>query len=157
MGSGKSTLGRALAEKAGYRFIDMDERFEQEAGVDIPEFFCHSGEDEFRQKEHEMLKSLVKEEDAVIATGGGTPCHFDNMEMMNAAGITVYLKVSADELYRRLKDSADERPLLRDVIPAGLKAFIAGHLKERERYYLKARIVWDSDGSDIQGLIRKLL
>ena len=153
MGSGKTTLGRQFAEKLGCRFIDMDDLFVEKHGGSIPRYFKEMGEMAFREREHDLLKSLLSFKDAVIATGGGTPCFFDNMDFMNKAGLTIYLKASVEEIHHRIKDDAASRPMLKDVIPGDLKAFIARHLVERERDYLRAKIIFDPDTQDLQDLI----
>jgi shikimate kinase len=153
MGSGKTTMGKLLAEKLGYWFIDMDDLFVEKHGITIPGYFHEKGEFAFREGENDILKSLLSEKDAVIATGGGTPCYFNNMEVMNAAGITIYLKVSMEEIYNRLKDDAASRPMLQNVRPGDLKEFIANHLKEREKDYLKAKVVFGLGTQNLQDLI----
>jgi shikimate kinase len=159
MVSGKTTLRRELAGILGYPFIDMDELFKKNQGLSIPEYLNRYGEDAFREIERGLLvtmAAMLSREDAVVATGGGTPCFFDNMEVMNNAGVTVYLKVSVDDLYERLKDDADGRPLLRDGISSGLKAFISKHLQEREKFYGKAQIVFYPSIANVDLLVKRL-
>lgn len=145
MASGKTTLGRRLADKLGYRFVDMDEHFEQVSSYSVPEYFDLFGEEDFRQEERELLSTLLTMQDTVIATGGGLPCFHDNMDRMNAHGTTVYLRVPASVLWRRLLGSAHDRPLLRNVSQSGLLPFITRHLEEREEYYLGAKIIAEED------------
>ena len=112
MGSGKSTIGRYVAKDMGWRFIDMDDYVERRLGCTISEFFAKHGEEAFRQAEAEALRELAKEPKAIIATGGGAPCHFDNMEVMRAAGLTIYIKVEPGELAARLKGAKTKRPII---------------------------------------------
>ena len=106
MGSGKSTLGRALAQRVpGCAFIDLDEEIERRAGMSVREIFDTLGQERFRALEADTLRSLCPPEGTqvcVVATGGGTPCRPGAMEWMNAAGTTVLLRASDAVLLRRL-------------------------------------------------------
>src|SRR5476651_2201785 len=82
MGSGKTTLGRRLAARLGYEFIDLDQVFEEKEGITIAQYFTYYGEDAFRKEESAILKQTHYPEKAVISTGGGLPCFFDNMDWM---------------------------------------------------------------------------
>lgn len=145
MGSGKTTIGRGLARRLGLRFIDMDAEVESRAGMSVSEIFAAQGEAEFRRQEQTVLQALAEEKDAVVATGGGTPCFFDNMEVMNAAGLTIYLKMGPEKLVSRLTNGIAKRPLLRDKTPEQLLDFIAGNLESREPFYGRAKIVMACD------------
>jgi len=156
MGSGKSFLARELAEKLGYNFLDMDELLVKGMGLPIQDCFELYGEEVFRYAEHELLSALVKEEQTVVATGGGTPCFYDNIELMNSAGTTVYLKVDDEILYQRLRDEAHERPILKGVQPSKLKEFISGNIEERQKFYKQAKIQFDPIGSSLMELVSLL-
>jgi len=156
MGSGKTTFGKELSHALNYAFLDMDELLVKGLGMSVEDCFEIHGEEVFRYAEHELLKSILDEKDSVVATGGGTPCFYDNMEIMNRKGMTVYLKVEEEELYQRLKDNAGIRPLLRNVIPGELKEFISSHLEERERSYLKAEVIL-TERTPLQDLVDKIL
>src|ERR1700731_760133 len=86
MGSGKTTLGRKLAHRLDYEFIDLDQVLEARAGMTIAEYFTQFGEDAFRKLESQVLKQTPYPANAVVSTGGGLPCFFDNMEWMNVHG-----------------------------------------------------------------------
>lgn len=141
MGSGKTTFGRNLAEKLNYQFIDTDKEIETLVGMSIPTIFEKKGEAYFRQLEREFIKQL-KVQNVVIATGGGLPCFYDNMNYLNKIGVTVYLKYSVEELFERLKNETISRPLLKEKSDTELFEFIEGLLKSRESYYLKAQTVF---------------
>ena len=103
MGAGKTTVGKELAKLAGLSFIDLDYYIEGRYHKAVSQIFAERGEEAFREIERNMLHEVAEFEDVLISTGGGAPCFFDNMEFMNASGTTVYLKVSVEELAKRLE------------------------------------------------------
>jgi shikimate kinase len=143
MGSGKTTLGRKLASKMGYEFIDLDHKLEQQVELSIAEYFSFFGEDSFRKLESEILKKTAYPENAIISTGGGLPCFFDNMDWMKQNGKTVYIKLAPKTLADRLENGKEERPLLQEKHGDALIAFIEQKLAERESFYSQANIVAD--------------
>ncbi len=146
MGSGKTTLGRKLAARLNYPFIDLDHVLEGQTGMTIPEYFARHGEDHFRALESRVLKTMDYPEDAVISTGGGLPCFFDHMAWMNRQGRTIYIKLAPKALAARLENAKADRPLLREKHGEALVAFIEEKLTEREPYYLQAQIVAEGLG-----------
>lgn len=141
MGAGKTTLGKYAARHLGLSFMDLDVQIETRAGKTIPEIFDALGETGFREAEQAALHASGDlEGDWLIATGGGTPCFFDNMAWMNAQGVTVYLSMGPARLADRLKHAKAERPLLK-TIQGELKEWIAGKLAEREGYYRQAQVI----------------
>lgn len=112
MGCGKSSIGRPLAKRLGMQFVDMDTEIERRCGMSVRDFFAAHGEQEFRRYEHEMLQELTQAENTVVATGGGVPCFFDNMSLMNAAGITIYFKLSPEKLAARLEYGKDRKSVV---------------------------------------------
>jgi shikimate kinase len=153
MGSGKSTAGKRLAMRLKYSFIDMDRVIEEESGMPINRIFDEKGEEEFRRMEHELIKRISGMEDVVVSTGGGVPCRWDNMEIINKNGISIYLKMTAEDLLNRLKGSKYERPLIRDLSTAELAEYINEKLKEREPFYLKSKYIIDGTEPDIPEII----
>jgi Shikimate kinase len=141
MGSGKTTIGKRLAKKLGLAFIDVDLFIENRFRKSIGEIFKEYGENGFRNIEHKILEEVVGFEDTVISTGGGLPCFFNNMELMNQHGTTVYLRVSVDELTNRLETCKNNRPLIKDKGKDELHEFIAESLNKREIWYNKAKLV----------------
>ena len=110
-GSGKSSLGKVLASKLNYEFIDMDIYIEQKAGMFIDEIFESYGEAYFRDLERNVLNDFNNMDNVIIATGGGVIKNKNNKKLMN--GICLYLEVALDELEKRLSKSEIERPLLK--------------------------------------------
>lgn len=145
MGAGKTTLGKAFAAQMGLTFIDLDWYIENRFHKTVQQIFEEKGEEGFRQLEKNMLHEAGEFEDVVIATGGGTPCFFDNMEYMNQRGETVFLEVAHDVLFRRLKTARQQRPLLAQKTDEQLCTFIIGTLQKRMPYYTKAKHVLRGD------------
>lgn len=146
MGSGKTTVGKRLARKLNLQFIDMDLFIENRYRKSISAIFEEKGEAGFREIERKALREVVDFENIVISTGGGLPCFFDNMDLMNQSGITIYLKASVDELVERLRTGKQKRPLVKDKNPEELKDFITVNLEKREEFYSKATLVFESNG-----------
>jgi len=143
MGSGKTTLGRKLASRVGFEFIDLDHKLEQQVELSIAEYFSFFGEDAFRKLESEVLKNTLYPDNVIVSTGGGLPCYFDNMDWMKANGKVIYIKLPPKTLADRLESGKEERPLLQDKHGDDLVAFIEQKLAEREGFYMQANIIVD--------------
>jgi shikimate kinase len=141
MGSGKSTIGKQLAKKINHQFIDFDELVEEQSGKKISEIFKDEGQQAFRNIETEILKNISGFKDTVVSTGGGTPCFYDNMKLMNETGITVYIRMPAGSLFHRLAQSKTKRPLIAGLTDLKLMDFIMDTLAEREHFYMQAQHV----------------
>ena len=138
MGCGKSTLGRRLSAHLGLQFVDMDHYIEERNCKTVPQIFSEEGEAEFRKKERKALEELSEFTDIVIATGGGAPCFFDNIDLMNKSGKTIYMNIDPKILADRLLKSKTERPLIKGKSREELIAFIDDTLKKRNEFYLQA-------------------
>lgn len=145
MGVGKTTVGKKLAAYLGVNFIDLDKFIEAKYHRTIPEIFDERGEQGFRQIERQSLKEVSEIEDVVVSTGGGAPCFFDNMEIMNNSGVSVYISAKPEELASRLIASKNVRPIIAGMSIDELIPFITKHLDEREYYYNQSKIVYESD------------
>ena len=157
MGSGKSTLGRWLANAMdGWTFIDMDHFIESKYHKTIPQIFADKGEAGFRTIEASCLKELSSFEKVIIGSGGGTPCFFDNMEVMNESGLSIYLKLSPQVIYDRLQTSKTQRPLLLDRHGDELLDFITEKLKEREDFYMQAKLIADANEWKVQDFVEAI-
>lgn len=157
MGSGKSTFGKRLASGAGWEFIDLDSLIEDAEDKSVEEIFAVSGEDYFRDVEAATLRQIPLDRDMVVACGGGTPCHRDNMEYMNRTGITVYISHNPRTLTHRLVNAKKTRPLLKDMNDQDLEEYVTATLAEREKYYTKARIIVDGLKADPRKLMEIIL
>ena len=156
MGSGKTTTGRRLAKKLRCNFIDLDEMVEEKYHITIPTLFDKYDEDAFRLLEKKTLSETFKKDNIVISTGGGTPCFFNNMEMINANGISIYLKMNSKSLINRLLNAKRRRPLITGKSPEQLLSFVTSQLKLRETFYLKAKIIANGEESDIEWLAKQI-
>ena len=153
MGSGKSTAGKKLSGVLGWTFMDIDRKIEEVAGKTIPQIFAVDGEDVFRKIESDVLNSINPGEGTIVSTGGGTPCHGNNMDLMLGTGLTVYLKMTPEQLTYRLLESTAVRPLIKNVSDEQLPEFIEKVLSVREKYYSRAEIIIDGINLDINRLI----
>lgn len=162
MASGKSTLGRALAERLGRQFVDLDRLIEERHGMPVPRIIAERGESAFRLLESTALKSTVKLKNVVVACGGGTPCFRDNMEFMSLHGLTLWLVASPERIVERLcSPDAAPRPLVAGKSGDELLDFVKSHLLQRQHFYNRAFWRIDSDSlesaSDIDATVRDFL
>lgn len=157
MGSGKSTLGRGLAEALGISWIDLDTEIESRYKISVPDFFSKYGETAFRNVEHKALNDIASIPDIIVSTGGGVPCFYNNMELMNQTGLTIYLKATPALILTRIGPYAWKRPLFQKMDGTDTFEKITEHLKSRERYYQQARITIDATNPDIQELKNQIL
>ncbi|MCE7039527.1 shikimate kinase [Dyadobacter sp. CY312] len=139
MSSGKTTLGKKLARQLGYRFIDLDKQIEHDQGMDIPSLFSQKGEAYFREVESRILKQIIPNNRLVVASGGGAPCFFDNMDFIKKSGISIFLDVPANELAKRISNHGkDDRPILSGVV--ALESELSKRIEDRRPYYSRADI-----------------
>jgi shikimate kinase len=140
MGSGKTTLGQELATKLELSFIDLDKYIEERNYKTVPQLFSEFGEEVFRQRERKALEEVSEFTNVVVATGGGAPCFFDNIELMNRTGITLFLDVDIPTLAERLQKSKTDRPLIRGKSKEELKGLIYEMMQKRLPYYEQAQL-----------------
>ena len=143
MGSGKTTVGRALSKETGMMFYDLDWYIESRMRKTVAQIFAEKGEEGFRKIEYNMLHEVAEFENVIISCGGGTPCFFDNMDYLNQQGDVVYLKCEPETLYKHLLMGKVERPLIKGKSPEELIAYITNHLAEREPFYSRAKHTLD--------------
>jgi shikimate kinase len=143
MASGKTTVGKLLAKRLGWRFVDLDDLVTASAGRAVAEIFSAEGESGFRRRESEAVREATGRRRYVIATGGGAACREDNLGAMLAAGRVVGLRVSAGEAVRRA-GGASGRPLLDGQSdPVGAAR---GLLEARDPFYARADLSIETDG-----------
>ena len=145
MGSGKSYWGKIWAQKNALNFFDLDELIEEQEKKSIADIFDIHGEDYFREKERTVLKTFLGVNDCIIACGGGTPCYHDNMKWMNEHAFTVYLETTVQDIFDRVLEEQQTRPLIKKLNPAELRFFIEQKLKERDPFYKMADIILKSE------------
>jgi shikimate kinase len=154
MGAGKSTIGRLLAQAIGFDFIDADRELEARSGVPIPTIFEIEGEAGFRRREAALLDELSSRPGIVLATGGGAVLDGDTRARLHERGLVIYLRASADEVYRRTRRDKS-RPLLQTADP---RARIEALLVEREALYAAtAHLTFQSAAANPRRLVERLL
>ena len=141
MGSGKSTIGKKLASKMNLKFVDLDGFIEAEMDCSVEDAFALQGEKYFREQEANALVKITKQDNFVVALGGGAPCFASNFSLIKSTGISVYLQMDKVDLYNRLAANRGNRPLLYSLNENELEAYISSTLDVREEYYNKADIV----------------
>ncbi|NLN16729.1 MAG: shikimate kinase [Firmicutes bacterium] len=144
MGSGKTTVGREVARRLGWSFVDTDDEIERGAGKSIAAIFADEGEDHFRRLEKEVVCRLAASKERVIATGGGVVKDGDNLRTLAATGVLFWLRLEPEEIYRRIRGQQVVRPLLEVADPLGE---IRRLLQERESSYAKADFIIDGKGT----------
>ncbi len=138
MGSGKSSIGERLAQRMGWQFVDTDRLIEATHHTTIAQIFAQQGESAFRAIECEVLAQLLPQRHIVVATVGGMACRQENIDKMNAAGTTVYLQASAENLANWLKPERKNRPLIAQQREEQLYQYIVQTLSQREKFYQQA-------------------
>ena len=140
MGAGKSTIGKKLASRLGYKFLDLDNFIEKRKLITIDEIFEIYGHEKFRIFEREALhETFAMEEDLIISTGGGTPCYYDSIDQINKHGLSFYVRLTPGILASRISRSKTLRPLVRGKSGKKLVTFIEEQLADREEFYNKAK------------------
>ena len=156
MAVGKSTIGKKLAEMLGYTSLDLDDVFEEKYKITIKTFFNKYDEDLFRNLEAELLKTTFEMDDILISTGGGTACFFNNIDLMNEHGITIYLEMSIPALVERLQHAKRPRPLIESKQIDSLTKFVSQTMEERKATYQKACITVNAEDIDYDDLLMKI-
>ena len=149
MGTGKTSLGKLLAEKLGRGFVDLDQKIEQDTGLSIPQIFELHGEKYFRELEKKAVEEVSKRRNLVIATGGGTVKDEDNIRMLKNSGMIICLTTEPEEIFRRT-ERLGERPVLDKGAEDRLDT-IKKLLAERQKFYAQADYTVDTtDWSPLQ-------
>ena len=143
MGAGKTTLAKKMASKLGYQWIDTDQEIEKKEGVKVSEIFEVRGEAYFRALEKQLIDGLIPSEKMIVATGGGLPCFNNLMETLNQLGTSIYLERTPKELFQRVKQATNSRPLIAHKTDEELLEYIESTMEKRREIYLKSNIIAD--------------
>ena len=142
MGSGKSHWGALLSARFNTPYFDLDSVIEEAEQLSISRIFELKGEEYFRYREKELLEQLIdKNSDLIISCGGGTPCFFNNIQLMKKKGTVVWLNTALDVLVNRLVKQKMSRPLIRQIADQDLADYIVRKLSSRRIYYSQAHLV----------------
>lgn len=153
MGSGKTTIGRMLAERLQWRFFDTDSVIVQKLGLSIPSIFEKYGEEYFRCVERKVLKELALQEGIVLATGGGLPAREENWAILSKDFLTVFLRWKLDTLYQRIK-SDPERPLTRKY---RTQKELEQLYFQRLPFYERASVIIDGDQLQREEIVEEIV
>src|SRR5690606_32987005 len=154
MGSGKSTWGKKIAQALDLPFLDLDQEIVKHIGMTIAEYFQKFGEEKVRALESDFLKGQA-ETDAIISTGGGTPCYYDNMQWIKVNGLSLYLYHTPKSLWSRLSQSdVKKHPVLQGLSGEKLHDFITTKLQEREPFYEQADIKFEQIHTTLEDILQ---
>ncbi len=161
MGSGKSTIGPILANTLGWDFSDLDKLIENKTGKKIREIFEQEGESYFRKIETETLKEVSELQNVIISLGGGTIANKENLEILKKTGKIIYLKVSLDTVYYRLKYKKDRPALTKSNSESLSKEEMTDRIKKmmgtRAKYYEQADYTVDTDRNSLGKTVDKIV
>jgi len=159
MGAGKTRCGKQLSRVLGLPFIDMDHAIEAEQGMSITQIFSEMGEGGFRKLENKWLLDFAAAgQPAVVSTGGGVPCFHNNMDIMNAGGMTIWLKPSLPELVDRLWRNKEDRPKIAAMETVEeLEHYIDHLLHERGAFYSQAQIRVEEAPPNVHALAEAII
>ena len=155
MGSGKSYVARQLTELIDFPSVDMDKAIEAQEGKSVKEIFAQNGESYFRKLEHQFIEAIDPKDDLIVATGGGAPCFYDNMRLMNEKGLTIYLNRSKEKCLEQLLKGIEKRPLLQGMSKDQVSDFYDNKLAERQSYYQQAK--WQIGDLEAEELANKII
>lgn len=154
MGSGKSFVGRQLSDRLSFPFYDLDTLIEEKEKKTISTLFKEKGEIYFRKIERMVLMETLKQkDDCILSLGGGTPCFYDTMDLINENSTSFYLQNSIQTLSKRLQKEKGKRPLIAHLEDDQLPEFIAKHLFERRPFYERAIYTINIDQQDVEEIV----
>ncbi|SMC45430.1 shikimate kinase [Moheibacter sediminis] len=158
MGSGKTTIGKELAEKLKTDFLDLDKLIENHTKKTISELFKELGEIRFRKIEREVLMDILNtKSDFILAVGGGTPVYYDNMNLINEETISIYLRANPKFLSERLINEKLSRPMIAHLADEDLLEFIAKHLFERRNFYEESNFKIDIQFKSVSEISEEII
>jgi shikimate kinase len=158
-GSGKTTIGKTLAKNLNLQLIDTDDEICKSEKTSVEEIFINKGENYFREIEKKILLNVIQNKNHIISTGGGTPCFFDNMKVINEAGISIFLNVAPEIIFKRLKEQKTEsRPLMKGKSDQELLNFLQTKYEERLPYYKQSMLEFSGGNitaEEIEGELKR--
>lgn len=157
MGVGKTTLAKKLASKLGYTWLDTDQEIEKRVGMKVSEIFEVRGEAYFRALEKQFVDELIPNQNIIIATGGGLPCFNENMTKLNELGISIYLERTPKELFSRVKQATNSRPLIANKSDEELLEYIETTMEKRREIYLQSDLIADRFSQTPEKLIEMIM
>ncbi|MFM7839705.1 MAG: shikimate kinase [Chitinophagaceae bacterium] len=158
MGSGKSHWGKLLASRLQLPHFDLDQVIEADQEMSVTQIFEQKGEEKFRLLEKQQLEKLIETHPGlVLSTGGGTPCFFNNIELMKTKGIVVWLNPSIDTLLTRLLQEKEKRPLIKNIPEKELRAFLLKKMNDRRLYYEQAAVQINEDQVTLDECLQLIL
>lgn len=157
MGCGKTHWAKILSEKLHVPFFDLDQQIVEHKGKTIPEIFETEGEEQFRLIEKDVLHLLSEShENFVMATGGGTPCYYNNIDYLKRQGTVVWINCSTECLYNRLINEKDKRPLIANIADEDLRSYIIRKYSSRKIFYQQATVILPEEVITIENLVDKI-
>jgi len=154
MASGKTHWGHEVSKKLGVPFFDLDNKIEEKEDKTINTIFAGQGEEYFRLLEKEVLYLLTESHDSfVMATGGGTPCYYNNIEYMKKSGTVVWINSPLDCVFERLKKERNKRPLVKDLSDEQLHNYIIKKFSDRKIYYEQATTIVNDENLHLDQLV----
>ncbi|HEU4469555.1 MAG TPA: shikimate kinase [Flavisolibacter sp.] len=157
MGCGKTHWGRLLGSKLNIPFFDLDEKIVEHEGRTVTEIFAREGEEYFRLLEKDVLYLLTENHESfVMATGGGTPCFYNNIDYLKKQGTVAWINCSTDCLYQRLLKEKSQRPLISTIPDEQLKSFIIKKYSSRKIFYQQANVILPEDNLSLEVLVDKI-
>lgn len=160
MGSGKTSVGKLIANLLHKDFVDLDEVITAHEGMDVSEIFKKKGEIYFRKLENKALQEVfLAPKEQVISLGGGTPCYGNNLDLIkNADTVLIYLKMDVKALTNRLFEEKETRPMISHYAKKeNLEDFIRKHLFERGYFYHQSDVIINVEGKSPEGLAKEIV
>jgi len=154
MGCGKTHWGKLLSQKLNIPFFDLDEKIIEHEGKSITEIFEGEGEEYFRLLEKDVLHLLTENHETfVMATGGGTPCFYNNIDYLKKKGIAIWINCSVDCLYKRLAEEKEQRPLISKIPDEELRSYIVRKYSNRKIFYRQAQVIVNEEDLALDKLV----
>jgi shikimate kinase len=154
--SGKTTIGKKLAHRLNLEFIDLDHAIEARENRTVPEIYTEIGDEKFRVLEWEVLTEIVKKDNIVVSTGGGAPCHCNNMNLMEKYGEVIYIHLDNDTLVNRLTHATKDRPIVLNKSEEELREYVADMRNRCEHHYTRAKYIVEGKGLTVEHILEAL-